>query len=75
MVRKYFFKYSNQIYYLYYANEVIPGEPTGSFDITYPDVYISDTDKIAFSLRENPEGCFILDNYLYYAYGKNYLHV
>jgi len=75
MVRKDFFEYSGQIYYLYYANEVIPGAPTSSFNITYPDVYNADTDKIAFSLMENPEGCFILDNYLYYAYGKNYLHV
>ena len=72
-VAKCFFNHNNQIYYLYYSHfQVIKDNHGGAFSFTWPDIFNSDTDKVAFSLWENPEGFFVGENCLYYAYGKNY---
>ena len=75
MVSKCFFEYDQETYFFYYSTlqKIIDvQEPNPPFELIYPDVYYADTDKIAFTLFENPEGCFISDDYIYYAYGKNY---
>lgn len=68
MVYRIFFEYKGDIFYVYYS-EVI-----NFYEITYPNVYFEKNNQKAFALWENPEGYFIIDNYLYYAYGKDYYH-
>lgn len=75
MVSKCFFRYDNKTYYFYYSGYqkmIKAHERCPSFELTYPDVYNEDTNEIAFTLWENPEGYYVSDNYLYYVYGKNY---
>lgn len=68
MVYRQRFEHRGEAYYLYYSNAV------NYYDVTYPDVYGADGEKAA-RLRENPEGCFVDGDYLYYAYGKDYYNV
>ena len=77
LVSRGYFSYDEQRYYFYYSfyqvnQDAKIGKRAGSFEYTWSDVYNSDTDEIAFCLLENPEGIVLKDNYLYYAYGKNY---
>lgn len=72
LVSKYFFEYNSKIYYIYYSLSQINKETLGgAFEFTWHDIYNADTDKIVFSLWENPEGYFVEEHYLYYTYGKN----
>jgi len=62
------FTYKGTTYYFYYSDAV------NFYKVTYPDIYNSLDEKVA-RLGDNPEGCFIQGNYLYYAYGKDFYHV
>lgn len=68
MVYRRYFDCQGKTYYLYYSNAI------NYYDVTYPDIYDENGEKAA-RLRENPEGCFVLGNFLYYAYGKDYYNV
>jgi len=69
LVDRFSLAYNGQTYYYYFSSG------PHSYNITYPDFYNSDTDEIAFSLWENPDGYFIEGHYLYYVYGKDYVNV
>lgn len=72
LVSKCFFEYNSKTYYIYYSLLQINKETHGgAFEFTWQDIYSADTDKTVFSLWENPEGYFVEEHYLYYAYGKN----
>ncbi len=72
LVSKCFFEYNSKTYYIYYSLSQIKNEAHSStFEFTWQDIYSADTDKIVFSLWENPEGYFVEEHYLYYTYGKN----
>ena len=55
---------NNELCYMYY----ISGEYYT--DTTYPDIYDAETNEKIATLWEKPQGYFILDDYLYYIYGK-----
>lgn len=63
-VSKRHFSYGGEEYYIYfsYGNEYI--------DTIYPGLYNEKTNEKIAVLWEKPRGIFILDNYLYYCYGK-----
>lgn len=69
MVSKFFFEYGGEIYYLYVSDAI------NNYRITYPDIYKKSNDEKVIKLWKNPEGYFIIDNFLYYAYGRDYYHV
>jgi hypothetical protein len=65
MVYKRVFEHNGESYYFYYSGAI------ESHKVTYPDIYNQNDEKVA-KMYENPEGYFIEENYLYYAYGKEH---
>jgi bla regulator protein BlaR1 len=68
-VSKVCFPYNNDVYYLFQSFG------TNYIDRTYPAIYKEASDKKLAFLWEKPQGYFILDNYLYYVYGREQNHV
>jgi hypothetical protein len=66
LVRKIYFPYNDDVYYLFQSN----GERF--IDRTYPTIYSKASDKKVALLWEKPQGYFVLDNYLYYVYGREH---
>jgi len=61
---KIFFLINNELCYMYN----IHGEYYTT--TTYPDIYDAKTNEKIATLWEKPQGYFIFDDYIYYAYGK-----
>ncbi len=77
LVSKGFFSYNNQNFYFYYsifqADKNIEANKRGdNFEYIWKDIYDADRNEISFNLYDNPEGLFIIENYLYYSHGKNF---
>ncbi len=77
LVSKGFFSYNNKDYYFYYSDFQMDKnckftKRGGFFEYIWQDIYNADTDEIAYTLYDNPEGLFITDEYLYFTYGKNF---
>jgi hypothetical protein len=66
LVTKYFFTYNEKEYYIYYSHGL------EYHNTTYSDIYNAETDEKWVTLWEKPQGLFMLGDYLYYAYGKEY---
>ena len=64
LVNKYLFSYGGNEYYLYYSYGL------EYLNTIYPDVYNAKSDEKEATLWEKPQGLFMLDNFLYYAYGR-----
>ncbi len=66
LANKYIFTYKDHKYYYYFSQDPEYQE------INYPDIFDAETNKKVITLWEKPQGLFLLDNYIYYAYGKEH---
>ncbi|MDR1736200.1 MAG: hypothetical protein LBR85_04945 [Oscillospiraceae bacterium] len=71
MVNRAFFQYAGSIFYVYVA----PWNKRQFYTRTYSDIYSAESNEKAMCLNTNPQGLFVLENYLYYVYGKHQYNI
>ncbi|MCL2814662.1 MAG: hypothetical protein FWD23_08685, partial [Oscillospiraceae bacterium] len=67
LANKVFFNYGGNDYYFYFS--YFENYRNYTVELVYPDIYNAENNEKTAVFQEKPRGYFILDNYIYYAYG------